>query len=286
MPGIYIAAILTIAFSLGIVVAVVIKGLPASDRLPAVFGVVGGAAAFFGAFYLLRVPLDQGLQLWLQGNPTLYRFITTFYAPVTEEPAKWLVLIPFFLMGKIDQKRKEAWAVCLGFGFGMGEIVFLAQNIAADPQALNIPWYLSSGFIVERLMICFVHSALVLIAAQAFIHRKFWGILVALFFHWQINFPIYLARQYPLDENGIIWGQLLWMWSTLFFIGALLYLGRRMLLSPERMASILGRAICPECQTLYVRPWWGINRIGKRYELCPQCKHYHWTTLYVEKPEK
>jgi hypothetical protein len=65
-------------------------------------------------------------------------------------------------------------------------------------------------------------------------------------------------------------------------VGALVYLGQRMLTPAERIAAFLGKAICPECQALYVRPWLGVNRIGKRYERCPQCGRYHWTTLHVE----
>ncbi len=77
-------------------------------------------------------------------------------------------------------------------------------------------------------------------------------------------------------------GQLLWLWNSLFFVGALIYLGQQILTPDERVAVFLGKAVCPECQTMYVRPWLGINRIGKRYERCPQCKHYHWKTLYAE----
>jgi RsiW-degrading membrane proteinase PrsW (M82 family) len=109
--------------------------------------VLGGAVAFFGAFYLFRLPLGNAFQSLMQGYPAWYRFGSTFYAPLTEEPAKWLILIPFFLVGKIKHENKGAWAICLGFGFGMGEIVFLAQHIASDPQTLAMPWYLSSGFI-------------------------------------------------------------------------------------------------------------------------------------------
>jgi len=284
MPGIFIAAIFTITISLSLVGLVIFKRIQPSDRVLAVLGALGGAAAFFGAFYLLRLPLGKAFQSLTQGYPAGYRFGFTFYAPLTEEPAKWIILIPLFLAGKIKHENKGAWAVCLGFGFGMGEIVFLAQRIASDPQTLTMPWYLSSGFIVERLMVCFIHSALVLIAADALCHHKLRGMLLALVFHWLVNLPVFLSHQYPLDAAGIVWGQLLWTWNSLFFVGALVYLGLGMLTLTERIAAFLGKAICPECRTLYVRPWWGVNRIGKRYERCPQCKHYHWTTLYVENP--
>ena len=282
MPGIYIAAILTIALSLSLVGVVIHKRIRPSDRLFAALSVIGSAVAFFGAFYLLRLPLDNVFQSVFQSHPTWYRFASTFYAPLTEEPAKWAILIPPFLAGRINRDNKGAWAICLGFGFGMGEIVFLAQRIASDPQTLTIPWYLSSGFIVERLIVCVVHSALVLVAAEALCYRKLWGMLLPLVLHWLVNVPIYLSYQYPLDAAGIVWGQLLWLWNSLFFFGALVYLAQQMFTPAQRIAALLGKAVCPECQMLYVRPWLGVNRIGTRYERCPQCKHSHWTTLYVE----
>jgi len=285
LPGIVVAALLTLTLALGVAGWVLFKRLRLPDRAFAALGVLGGAGAFFGAFYLLRLSLDQGLQSLLRGYPAWLRFGATFYAPLTEEAAKWVLLIPFLLLGKIKREHQAAWAICLGFGFGMGEIVFLAQRIAADPSTLTLPWYQSSGFIIERLMVCVIHSALVLLAVDALCSRKLWRLLLPLVIHWLLNFPIYLSTRVPLDAAGIVCGQLLWMWSSLFFVGALIYLGQRLLTPSERIAALLGKAVCPECHTLYVRPWRGMNRIGKRYERCPQCKHYHWTTLYREDSE-
>jgi uncharacterized membrane protein YhfC len=282
MPGIYIAAILTIALAVILVSVVILKRMPPADRLLAALSVAASAVAFFGAYYLLRLPLDNIVQPLSQGSAAWYRFATTFYAPLTEEPAKWAVLIPLFLAGKIRHDNAGAWAICLGFGFGMGEIAFLAQRIAADPQTLTMPWYQSSGFIIERLMVCTIHSGLVLVAAGALAGRKPWRLLVPIGLHWLVNIPIYLSYRYPLDAAGIVWGQLLWTWVTLCFVGALIYVGQSILTPAQRLAALLGKAVCPECQTLYVRPWLGVNRIGKRYERCPQCKHSHWTTRYIE----
>lgn len=235
MPGISIAAIITIALALGLVVLVICTRLQSSTKLLAALGVIGGIAAFFGAFHLLRIPLDNALQPLAQSNPDLYRFIATFYAPITEEPAKWVILIPLFLAGKIKHENKAAWAICLGVGFGIGEIVFLSQRIAADPQTLTMPWYLSSGFMVERFMVCIIHSALVLVAADALCSHKLWGFIFPLVFHWLGNLPIFLSYQYPFDPGRVVWGQLLWAWNILFFIGALIYLGLRMFPPSERV---------------------------------------------------
>ena len=236
MPGITIAAMLTIGLLLILVVLLICTRLHSSIKLLTALGVLGGMAAFFGAFYLLRIPLDAALQSLNQSNPVMYRLGTTLYAPITEEPAKWLVLIPFFLAGKIKHENKAVWAMCIGIGFGIGEIVFLSQRIAADPQTLTMPWYLSSGFMVERFMVSLIHSALVLIAVDALCSRKLWGLILAPVVHFLVNLPIFLSRQYPLDPMGVLWGQLLWLSNILFFIGALIYLGLRMFPQAQRAA--------------------------------------------------
>jgi hypothetical protein len=282
MPGIYIAALITIAILLCLVSLIIIKRLAHWDRLFAILSMILAGAAFFGAYYLLRLPLNRVIHTLIQTDGTGYLWISSLYAPLTEEPAKWIVLIPLFLVGWIKSENKGAWAICLGLGFGIGEILFLAQSIASNPLSSGLPWYYSSGFIVERLMVCFVHSGLILIAIEAILSRKYWLILLAPVFHWLLNMPIILSIQFPFNDGGFLWSQLLWSWTTLSFIASLIYLGSRLLNTTQRKASVLGRAVCPECQTLYVRPWRGINRIGKRYERCPNCKHDHWTTLYVE----
>lgn len=286
MPGIFISAIITIMILLGLITPIIIKRLTRWDRLFAVVSMIFAGAAFFGAYYLLRMPLAHAVQTLIQTDATGYRWIASLYAPLTEEPAKWIVLIPLFFAGMIKRDNKAAWAICLGFGFGIGEILFLAQSIATNPQSSGLPWYYSSGFIVERLMVCFIHSALILIAIEAITSRKYWLILLAPAFHWLLNMSIFLSIQFPFTDGGAIWSQLLWTWTTLFLIASLIYLGSRLLNTAQSKVAIFGRAVCPECQTLYVRPWRGINRIAKRYERCPNCKHDHWTTLYVEKKKE
>lgn len=282
MAGIYIAAIITIFILLCLVGVLIVKRLTSWDRLYAVLSMILAGAAFFGAYYLLRLPLNQAIHTLFQTDATGYRWIASLYAPLTEEPAKWIVLIPLLIAGKIKSDNKAVWAISLGFGFGIGEILFLAQSIASNPQSSGLPWYYSNGFIVERLMVCFIHSALILIAIEAITSRKYWLILLTPVFHWLLNMSIFLSIQFPFNDGGAIWSQLLWTWTTLFLLASLIYLGSRLLNTARRKAAIFGRAVCPECQTLYVRPFIGMNRVGKRYERCPNCKQNHWTTLYVE----
>lgn len=285
MPGITIAALITILILLSLVGLVIVKRLSTWDRLFAILFMALAGAAFFGAFYLLRLPIDQAIKSLVSYDPIRYRWIASLYAPLTEEPAKWLVLLPLFLAGRIQRENKGAWAICLGFGFAIGEIIFLALSIAANPFTSDLPWFYFNGFIMERLMVSLIHSALFLVAIEAISSRKFWLILLAPLFHWLVNMPIFLSIQFPFNDGGFLWSQIVWAWLTLFLVASLVYLGSKMINTEKQKAAILGRAVCPECQTLYIRPWMGMNRIGKRYERCPNCKHNHWTILYVEQKD-
>jgi hypothetical protein len=282
MEGIYIAALIAFLILLVPFFILIIKRLKHSDRLIASIWAIFAGSAFFGAYYLLRIPLDHVLHALFQNIVGNFRWVASLYAPLTEEPAKWISLIPLFLLARIKNDNKAVWAICLGIGFGIGEIFFLAQTIAINPQNAGLPWYYSSGFIMERLMVSFIHSAFYMIAIEAIINHKYWLVLLAPFFHWLLNMPIFLSIQFPFNDGGGLWSQLLWMWTAMFFIGSLIYLGTRLFKGTSHNATILGKAICPECQTLYVRPFFGMNRIGKRYERCPNCKHNHWTTPFNE----
>lgn len=229
MPGIFIAAIITIFVLLCLVSPIILKRLTGWDRLFAVVSMLLAGAAFFGAYYLLRLPLNRVIHTLIQTDATGYRWIASLYAPLTEEPAKWIVLILLFMAGRIKRENKAAWAISLGFGFGIGEILFLAQSIASNPLSAGLPWYTSSGFIMERLMVCFIHSALILIAIEAISSRKYWLILLAPVFHWLLNMAIFLSIQFPFNDGGFLWSQLLWTWTTLFLIASLIYLGSHLL---------------------------------------------------------
>src|ERR1041384_461097 len=93
MPGIYLAAILTTAIAAAIFVPLIHK-----RKMPADVGLVGLAAAIALplqplAFYLVRLPLDHWLVSQLGSTSAAYQWITSLYAPLTEEPAKLIPLL-------------------------------------------------------------------------------------------------------------------------------------------------------------------------------------------------
>src|SRR3982751_5165983 len=86
-----------------------------------------------GTFYLVRRPLD-GLVHGLPGDAGVYRWLTTLYAPLTEEPAKlWPLLIPL-IARRVGRDNAVRAAVALGLGFGLGEIALVAKFIRDAPQ--------------------------------------------------------------------------------------------------------------------------------------------------------
>lgn len=73
------------------------------------------------AFYAVRMPLHHWLQSSL-GTADALTAISLFYAPLIEEPAKWLVLLFLFIRRKLTPNNAVAVAIGTGLGFAIGEI--------------------------------------------------------------------------------------------------------------------------------------------------------------------
>src|SRR5882724_3658916 len=93
MPGIYLTAILTTA-----VAAAIFGTLLHHLRLPANERLLWLAAALVLplqplAFYFVRLPLDHWLVAHFGSASAIYQWLTSLYAPLTEEPAKLVPLL-------------------------------------------------------------------------------------------------------------------------------------------------------------------------------------------------
>ncbi len=73
MPGIYIAATITVMLALALVSLVIVRQVQSLDRPFAILGVIISGGIYFCAFYLLRLPHDGILQLMAASHPGLYR---------------------------------------------------------------------------------------------------------------------------------------------------------------------------------------------------------------------
>jgi uncharacterized membrane protein YjfL (UPF0719 family) len=175
-------------------------------------------------FDAVRLPID-GLLRTSFGMAGFVTIVSLFYAPLTEEPAKWLTA----LVPKVrDAIRQDpiVLALAAGAGFGIGEIWFLAHALIMSPNYPDLPFWMFAGFVIERLEVCFLHGALLIPPFYALATGRSFllGGLVGMAGHFLLNFPIYLAsiNSFGLGET---WKPLLLLWTLLFVvIGAIVAL--------------------------------------------------------------
>jgi len=287
MPGIYTAAFITSALALAIIGGLAVgttgkkRGGDRTLLLVAIFLELPLCAL---AFYGVRVPVDAWLRSIL-GTGEAYKFLTTFYAPLTEEPAKlWpLLLAPFAT--RVDDRNAVRVAMALGLGFGLGEIWFLAERISHVPDLAKLPWYMLGGFISERFMVCFMHGVFTAAAVRRLRRGLVVGVLGAMGLHYVANLPIYLANVGAFGLGLAAWKNVLGVWVPVYFLAMIALLSYFAFgkLAPGRL--LFGRAKCPACGTVYDRPFFGLNLLTKRYEPCPACRKWHLTVAYKEEDE-
>jgi hypothetical protein len=175
--------------------------------------------------YAVRLPIDGLLRTSFGISASLVTIVSLFYAPLTEEPAKWLTaLVPRIR----DAIRKDPifLALAVGAGFGIGEIWFLARALINSPSYPDLPFFMFAGFMLERLEVCFLHGALLIPPFYALATGRSFllGGLAGMAGHFLLNFPIYLAsiNVFGLGET---WKPLLLLWTLVFAIlGAILAL--------------------------------------------------------------
>jgi hypothetical protein len=277
MPGIYLAAILTTAIAVAVFGRFIHKlRLPANERL------LWLAAALVLplqplVFFYVRVPLDQWLVAHLGSTSTAYRWLVTFYAPLTEEAAKLVPLLIPAICRDIRRENFVRYALAIGVGFAIGEMWFVAERLARIPAFAGTPFYQFGGYLSERLMVYVFHTAFTSVALWQLRRRFVLGFCAAVTLHWLANFPLSLMAW---NVGG--WGKSFWMvavqcWLVVYFVGAMLllsYLGFRRV---NFATTFYGIRKCPECERNYDAPLFGVNFGRTRYERCPHCRHWHWT---------
>jgi hypothetical protein len=163
------------------------------------------------AFYAVRAPLDDMLKATF-GFPSWVAVASLLYAPLTEEPAKWLAAaLP--MVRRAIALHPVAVALAVGIGFGIGEIWFLVHAIVNGPNYPDLPFWMFGGFVVERLEVCFLHGAFVALPFVALARGgSFWlGGLAGMALHFLLNFPVFLARM-DMFGLGAAWLSVLQLW--------------------------------------------------------------------------
>jgi hypothetical protein len=280
MHGIYLTAVLTTAAAVAIFGTLIHKlRLPAHERLLWLAAALALPLCPL-AFFLVRIPLDHWLVAQLGAKSVAYKWLVTFYAPLTEEPAKLIPLLLPAIRRDLEARNFVRYALAIGVGFAIGEMWLVADRVAQMPALTALPFYQFGGYVSERLMVCVFHSAFVAVALWRWRRRFALGVAGAVALHWLGNFPLSLMAW---NAGGL--GKTFWMVFTqcfivLYFLCALALLGYFTFGRVEGLNLHhpgYGRRHCPECAKDYEAPLWALNFGAKRYERCPYCRHWHWT---------
>ncbi len=213
--GLFIAAGFTTAIALGAFALLLIKSV---DRRSAALAFVVALPLQPLAFYAVRMPLDGALKA-LFGASAWLAVLSLFYAPLTEEPAKWLTaLVP--KVREAIRKQPVTLALVVGLGFGIGEMWFIAHALTSRPDFPDLPATAFGGFVIERLEVCFLHGAFVAVPFVTLARGgAFWlGAFAGMVLHFLLNFPIFLAG---LNVFGLgpAWAGVLQLWVLAVVVG-------------------------------------------------------------------
>lgn len=277
----FVALIISLLLGFASFGTILLRLTPREERWRVLACLVATLPMCWITFHLVRMPLDRWLTATL-GKGDLLIWIRTAYAPLTEEPAKlWPLVLPF-VRNAITRENVARFALALGLGFALGEMVTVAGLVTArKPEVAGLPWHQLGGFIQERLMTCAMHGGMTAIALALWRRRSSFalGLLLAMLAHYLANFPISMGQWGWLGKDTNVSTVVISLWVILCFFLSLAGLAR-LQFGPFRFGIWLyGRALCPGCDTVYDRTLWGLNMgTSLRYERCPHCRKWHTTT--------
>jgi hypothetical protein len=277
MHGIYIAALLTSLLAIAGVGTVIHRLKQPATGWLLVAAILISLPLQPLAFYLVRLPLDH----WLAGHwprtSFFYQCLASLYAPLTEEPAKLLVLLIPAVRRDIRPDNVCRYALAIGLGFALGEMWFVAERVSHQPALARLPFYQFGGYINERLMTCVFHSAFVAITLSSL--RRHWvlGLVGAVLAHWAANFPLTLMAWNAGGLGRATWEVIVGLWLVGLFMAAMTWLTYLIFGRVLHLRLMYGLRHCPECDTDYEPSVLAINNGEKRFERCPHCRKWHWT---------
>jgi hypothetical protein len=198
MPGIYVMAILTIVVTtlLGVTT---LHPLAQTNRRSYWLIFIGLPLSMIVNRFI-KTPFITALAVWTgiplklaPGVPIWFVAAVWLNAPIFEEAIKMLpMLLPLSRRFLQHAHPGEAlWAgFALGMGFGLGEAAYLAYGLAHSPAYNQLPWYVFTGFAVERLIVTFAHGFMTSLAVMGLSYgrrKAFHGYLTAVGLHALIN---------------------------------------------------------------------------------------------------
>jgi hypothetical protein len=211
--GLIIAAAITTGLALLTIGSIIVRAARPADRRMLALACLIALPLQPLVFYLVRLPIDAGVR-WVLGLSAAWGMVALLYAPLTEEPAKWLPLAVPAVRRMLLPANAVPLALAIGLGFGIGEIWFLTRALVSSPNYPDLPFWMFNGFMLERLEVCFLHgvfvAAPIVRLAQG---NSFWpGAMVGLLLHFLTNFPIYPAQLGAFGLSGPVWSLLLLGW--------------------------------------------------------------------------
>jgi hypothetical protein len=115
--------------------------------------------------------IEQGLFAWnipesLVQWPWWFAGLSLLLVGISEELFKLLpAMFLLFRRTMINPTGVAAMAAAVGFGFGIGEIWYLAWRLsAAQPEVASLPFYMLGGFMGERALAVWLHAILLQIS--------------------------------------------------------------------------------------------------------------------------
>jgi hypothetical protein len=107
-------------------------------------------------------------------TPWWFLLFVWLVPPVTEEAIKLApLLMPWARRGPTGRSCALWTGMALGIGFGLGEAASIAYGIARSPAYAGYPWYAFTGYLSERLIVCFCHGVMTAVAVEGL--RAGWG---------------------------------------------------------------------------------------------------------------
>lgn len=100
--------------------------------------------------------------------------LTLLLVGFTEEAMKITPLLARNIWRLCRQRRLYSLIVgwCLGVGFGISEAWYIAYGVSLSPEIGGYPFYMYSGYIVERVAVAFIHGGMTMIA----VYGAHWGL--------------------------------------------------------------------------------------------------------------
>jgi hypothetical protein len=227
MMGIYIAAAIASATAVAICGVMALRVTETAHRRALLLAFLVMLPMQPLAFYAVRVPVLGYLTPLLGGGIAMLT-VMMLAAPLTEEPAKWLVLAVAPVRRAILECSAMGMAIATGLGFGIGEIWFLAEQVARVAAYQSLPFTQFGGFMIERTQVCLLHGFFLapMFYALARGRHVVFGALIGVVAHLLTNLPILAVQSDLFGLGRERWLALVNLWLIVLIVVGLLAVNR------------------------------------------------------------